>query len=109
MTLPLEPMLPTLGFNQLFGGVFDEVGRMRALLIVAVLCFSGCTDAFKSQIEAYGNKHRIELWSGGEMVHEWTSTGKVMSEEHSDGYYFKDDDTGKLVRVTGDLVITPIN
>lgn len=82
---------------------------MKRLAMAFVLLASiGCTDAWQSQISSYGSKHRIELWSGGTKVQEWTSTGKVVSEENSDGYYFCDSETNKLVRVTGDLVITPI-
>ncbi len=82
---------------------------MKWLFILTVLLSCvGCTDAFQSQISAYGSKHHVELWSGGQKVREWTSTGKVLSEENSDGYYFCDQETGELVRVTGDLVITPI-
>ena len=80
----------------------------RFIAVLMAVLLSGCTDAFKSEIQSYGSKHRIELWSGGQKVHEWTSTGKVVSEDRSDGYYFRDQETNKLVRVTGDLVITPI-
>lgn len=81
---------------------------MKRILIVAVTFLAGCTDAHWSQLGAYGSKHHVELWSGGKMVKEWTSTGKVLTEDSSDGYYFRDHDTGRLVRVTGDLVITAI-
>jgi len=85
-----------------------EILMRFVLLAILVAVSVGCTDAEWSQLSAYGAKHHVELWSGGKMVKEWTSSGKVLSESHSDGYYFKDDDTNKLVRVTGDLVITPI-
>lgn len=81
------------------------------LLVVAVACclpFVGCTDANLARQSALGNKHRVELWSGGKLVREWTSTGKVESESQSDGYYFVDVESRELVRVTGDLVITSI-
>ena len=79
------------------------------LVTVALVSAIGCTDASFSRITAIGNKHRVELWSGGKKVKTWTSTGKVQSEANSDGYYFCDAETGKLVRVTGDLVITVID
>ena len=81
---------------------------MKLALIAAAVFLAGCTDAQWSQLGAYGAKHHVELWSGGKMVKEWTSTGKVVTEEGSDGYYFRDQDSGRLVRVTGDLVITAI-
>lgn len=80
---------------------------MLKYLIIGLLLLTGCTDAYTAQWQSIASEHKIELYSGGELVKEWTSTGKVLSEENSDGYYFKDKLTGKLVRVTGDLVITP--
>lgn len=80
--------------------------------IAFIFCFglTGCAfNAKLSQLGSYGADHRIDMYSGGEKVESWTSSGKVVSETNSDGYYFKDKDTGVLVRVTGDLVITPID
>jgi hypothetical protein len=39
-------------------------------------------------------------------LYTWISSGKVQSEENSDGYYFNDKKTGKLIEVTGRMVIT---
>ncbi len=77
------------------------------LAIVASLTFS-CTDAGRAKIGGYGDKFKIEMYSGGQKVREWTSSGKVLSEEHSDGYYFNDDITGKLTEISGDVVITKL-
>lgn len=83
----------------------------KFLLVACVLsCFvlSGCAwNARMAGVASYGADHKIELYSGGELVREWISDGKVASEKNSDGYYFQDRATGKFVRVTGDLVITP--
>lgn len=80
----------------------------RLIAVLGILTMAGCIDADMEQFKSYGSAHSVQLYSGGELVREWTSTGKVMSEKNSDGYYFKDSATGELVRVTGDLVITPI-
>lgn len=84
--------------------------RMYCILFIVFvgLVLMSCTDATVSQVTSYGDKHKIELYSGGKMVRSWVSTGKVKSESNSDGYYFRDNETDKLVRVTGDLVITPV-
>lgn len=82
--------------------------QKKSLVLLMLVALGGCTDASRSQFFSYGSPHSVELWSGGQKVREWKSTGKVLSEENSDGYYFCDAETGKLVRVTGDLVITPI-
>ena len=72
----------------------------------ALFSFASCTDATRSKIGGYGDEHKVEMYSGGVKVREWTSSGKVRSEDRSDGYYFNDKETGKLIEVSGDVVIT---
>jgi len=75
---------------------------------IAVLTLSSCTDANIAKIGGYGGEHKVELYSGGNKVREWTSSGKVESEEASDGYFFSDKETGKLIEVSGNVVITQL-
>lgn len=76
------------------------------ICFMTVFAFS-CSDARKAKIGGYGDEFKIQLIKcDGKVAMEWTSTGKVRSEESSDGYYFMDKATGKLVEVTGTLVIT---
>ena len=65
----------------------------------------GCTDASMAQWNAFGSVGHITCYSGGKVIYEGTSTGKISTEEHSDGWYLKDAATGKLVRVSGDCLI----
>lgn len=81
---------------------------MRWMLLVSLVALCGCTDAAISKFQSIGAPHKVELYSGGQKVREWVSTGKVLNEDNSDGFYFCDKDTNVVVRVTGDLVITPI-
>lgn len=77
-----------------------------ASLLAACLLFSGCKDATWAQFHSLGSKHRITMYSaGGQIIHVWESTGNVSNEEHSDGWYFEDAATHKLVELTGALVI----
>jgi hypothetical protein len=77
-----------------------------ALLITAVVAF-GCTDAEQSKMGGLGDKFSVELVNcDGTITHKWISSGKVLSENGSDGYYFMEDKTDKLVEVTGTLIIT---
>lgn len=71
-----------------------------------ILFTGGCKDATWGQLKSMGSAHDVKLYSGGQLVGEWTSTGNVSNEEHSDGYYFMDAKTGKLVEVSGSVVIT---
>lgn len=84
----------------------------KAAIVTALgltIGMTGCTDAERAKIGGLGDEHRVELYSGGELVRTWTSSGKVHSEQHSDGYYFNDKDTGLLIEVAGDVVITRLN
>lgn len=79
-----------------------------AFVVAFVVCFSivSCTDAQWSQVTSLGDSFRVDLYSGGKLVRTWHSTGKVGTETQSDGYFFRDKETDKLVRVSGDLVVT---
>lgn len=72
---------------------------------LAIALLSGCTSAERAKVFAYGSKHKITLYSGGVAVRVWHSSGAIINEEHSDGYYFQDDATGKLISVSGQIVI----
>lgn len=81
-------------------------------LLAVVLMFGavGCTDATRSKILGYGSQFRVTLYAAdGSVIREWTSTGKVKSEETSDGYYFMDQASGRLIEVTGTLIIEKLD
>lgn len=77
--------------------------------VFALVLLSSCTDADKGKMFNYGNEFTVEMYSGGKLVRSLVSSGKVKSESGSDGYYFSDKSTGKLVEVAGDIVITNVN
>jgi hypothetical protein len=75
-----------------------------ALGLVGALAGVGCTDVIRSRLGAYGEAHRIELYSGGKVVASWESTGKVDCTEGGI-CDFRDAVTGHLTRTTGDIVV----
>lgn len=77
-------------------------------LVVACLSLSSCTDADRAKMGGIGSKFKVEMYSGGTKVREWISSGKVHSEQGSDGYYFNDTATNTVVEVSGDIVITEL-
>lgn len=79
------------------------------LALISLLLTSACTDASRASIAALGNEHRVRMYNGGVLVAEWTSTGKVTTMTDSDGWQFMDKETGKLVRVGGDVIIEVID
>ena len=80
---------------------------MKQLILLAIL-LCGCSDAALSKIGSLGSEHKIILYSGGKKVVEWTSTGAISNEESSDGYYFRDKSSERLIRISGDIVIERI-
>jgi len=78
----------------------------KAFLFIGIIFLIGCTDAQYEKAAGLGNEFKVELYSGGVCVKTWVSTGKVISEKKSDGYYFKDKASGKLIEVSGTVVIT---
>jgi hypothetical protein len=79
------------------------IALIGILLLISLL--NGCTSADRAKVFAYGSKHKITLYSGGIAVRVWHSSGAISNEEKSDGYYFMDDATHKLVSVSGQVVI----
>jgi hypothetical protein len=85
-------------------GVYMIVGILA--IFVAAVIVAGCTDARMGKITALGNPAHIQCYSGGALIYDGYSTGKVSSEDSSDGYFFKDRDTGKFMMVSGNCVMT---
>lgn len=76
-------------------------------IVTILMCLSvlGCTDAKWKKATALGSSAKVTCYSGGKVIYDGTSTGKVHTEEGSDGWYFEDKATSKLIRVSGDCVI----
>ena len=84
-----------------------RLSTIAALFIAIVMGSTSCTDAQRSKIGGLGDEFKVEMINcNGTVARSWISSGKVSSEANSDGYYFKDKKTGKLIEVTGRLVIT---
>lgn len=84
---------------------------MKNLLLVlgCALILASCTDAKRDKVWGYGKKYTVEVFSGGQLVRTYTSSGKVSSESGTDGYYFNNAVTGKLTEVSGTIVITQVD
>lgn len=84
--------------------------KRLALALVLVLTTTSCTDASRSKLGGFGDSFKVELLNcDGAVARRWVSSGKVLSEENSDGYYFKDSKSKALIEVTGTLVITKLD
>jgi hypothetical protein len=80
---------------------------MKTLMVIllALLTLIGCTDAGFKQITTIGSPAEITCYSGGTKILEDKSTGKILTEEGSDGWYYQSAVTGKLVRASGTCII----
>ena len=77
---------------------------MLFTLLTIMATMVSCSDAEKSKLGGYGDTFTVKVL-GPDTVFTYHSTGKVISEEHSDGYYFTNAATGKLVEVSGNVII----
>ena len=74
-------------------------------MITLFMLLIACTDTEIAQLTAIGEPGHITCYSGGQVIFEGDSTGKIATEEQSDGWKFMDAATGHLVRVSGDCVV----
>lgn len=82
--------------------------NILAILVVAV-ALAGCSSANRSAIQAWGRKHKVTLYGcDGHVIRQWTTSGKIENEDRSDGIYFTDDETGKLVAVQGGPIVVEV-
>ncbi|WEM34376.1 hypothetical protein [Xanthomonas phage X1] len=81
---------------------------MKKILLVAVLAavvgLSGCTDAERASWGSLGEQAKVTCYSGGQVIKEYESTGKVMKLD-GDGFAFKNKETGKFVRAFADCLV----
>lgn len=76
------------------------------LALIVIVTAASCKDATQAQYNALGKEHLIYQYSAdGAVINKWTSTGSVSNEANSDGWYFEDSATNKLVEVTGTVTI----
>ncbi len=82
---------------------------MKNIVIIfalSIAMLSSCKDATHAQFSALGKHHIIKQYGcDGKIINQWESTGGVSNEANSDGWYFEDLATGKLVEVTGTISI----
>jgi hypothetical protein len=84
--------------------------RLALTVSAFALVLCSCKDATVAQWRSMGSRHKITMYGcDGKVIGSWTSTGNVSNEKNSDGWYFEDEQTHKLVEVTGALVIEQIN
>lgn len=81
--------------------------KILITVILAMVALSGCSDAARSKLSnrLTGEEARVQCYSGNLKIYDATSTGKILNEEGSDGYYFREKESGELVEVSGNCII----
>lgn len=72
---------------------------------LALLLLAGCTDSSLSSLGAYGSPALIRCFSGGLLIYDGKSTGRVAKVEQSDGWEFREAGTNNFVRVSGACIV----
>ena len=80
--------------------------RFITLALLITSCSSVKTNVSRTVADWTNREAYIKCYSGGELIFDGESDGKVFSEENSDGYVFIDKKDGKLKEVSGDCIIS---
>jgi hypothetical protein len=80
--------------------------RLTVLGVVLLFGSSCLSCAGVARARAWGSNGHITCYSGEKVIYEGDSMGQIESESNSDGYHFMDAKTNRLVRVSGNCVIT---
>ena len=80
-------------------------GLWLPVLVCLLIWALGCTNAELKQWESLGSKGEITCYSGGVKIYQGKSTGKIVSESQSDGWFLEEEGSNDLILVSGDCVI----
>jgi hypothetical protein len=79
---------------------------MRSVLIIGLLLVAtNCSSRTKASYSAWGSDAEIACFSGGVLILQGKSDGKVFQEESGSGYSWQDKASGKLLRSNADCII----
>lgn len=78
---------------------------MRYLTLLLLITVASCTDADRASIRAYGEPGHIQCYSGGKLIYDGKSTGKMSTVKNSDGWEFNEAGSNAFIRVSGDCLI----
>jgi hypothetical protein len=77
--------------------------KFMPILLLGFL--TSCSDANMASIHALGQERKITCYSGGKVIYTGQTSGKLENESNSNGFYFKDKNTGKLIEIEADCII----
>lgn len=77
----------------------------KIILAAALVALAGCTNTQRAHFGALGANGHIVCSSGGKVILDDFSDGKIHNADGSDGYEFMSSTTGRLTQSNGDCVI----
>ena len=82
---------------------------MRKFIVIGAICLvaAGCTDAERASWGALGNEGTIKCYSGGQIVFDSKSTGKIIQGKDG-GLLFREKSSGKYIRAYADCIVKEI-
>lgn len=75
--------------------------------LIVLLFLVSCSDALKGSFNALGKGRDIKCYSGGVLIYEGKTTGKIENESNSDGYFFTDTN-GKYIETNSQCVFVAL-
>lgn len=75
------------------------------MMLSMILGLAGCTDATMAHMGQLGDESSVQCFSGGQVIYNGTSTGKIESNANEDGIYFREKESGKFVRLYADCIV----
>lgn len=79
---------------------------LLASLAALALPIAACTDASVEQLTNYGEEAKVVCFSGGQVIFDDMSTGRVQASDSGAGLYFRSKTSGRYVRTYADCIIT---
>ncbi|MDD3412522.1 MAG: hypothetical protein PHY47_00820 [Lachnospiraceae bacterium] len=76
--------------------------------ILGLLALTACSDATRGAFSSLGDSRQVKCYSGGALIYEGLTTGKVNNEQQSDGIYFTDK-AGNFLEINADCIISNPN
>lgn len=79
--------------------------KEKLLFLLVALVLVGCTDGEIAKWGAIGEPGHVTCYSGGVVIYDGDSSGVIATEGQSDGWFWQDAKTRKLIRVSGTCVV----
>ncbi|MCJ8282951.1 MAG: hypothetical protein MJK14_24900 [Rivularia sp. ALOHA_DT_140] len=88
--------------------MFTKRNLIFSLCILLLLTIIGCSswqsgwERFSANVVNKGAT--VKCYSGGQLIYESRTNVKPISEEGSDGYFFRDAKTGNFIEISADCI-----